>query len=674
VKATRQVDQFHSETWDEMPGNGSQLLQTIAGELSAGFEQSSKTGVVDHIRAARSAANIRLSACIDRLHRLGIETQVINAALKRTEMTGSWLIHELISEGSLRASTYFQQLARDLGIDYSETIDDRRIVKEASPPAFRVGRTAQVCCRQRDGGLVIYTAPDSMAETVIAETLRKFPAKAGMFRIVEPATVQSAFAKLRAQQIAENASTRLYMRTPHMSAKFTLVSWQAFFLGVFSLGVPSAFLLWPEMAFAFLHIFVIATFTIAIATRLAAFYGIQRGNMRRLMEDTPESTFPMYSVLVALHKEAAVAPQIVRSMSRLVWPQSRLEVIYICEEDDHETQEALAKLQLPASHRILAVPPIGPRTKPKALNFALDQCSGEFVVIYDAEDRPDPMQLREAWQRFAMEGLEVACLQAPLLVSNARSGWLSCLFAAEYTCHFYALLPFLDQQGAPLPLGGTSNHFRREALEKIGAWDPYNVTEDADLGIRLTRHGYRSSVIGLPTLEDAPEKLSEWIPQRTRWIKGWMQTFLVHNRDIHQLYNNIGGKNFVLFEILMISFILSPLLYIISIISFGIIFFDSRQISVFLPNLFYWDIAVFVAGHLSQFFLSAASWRKAFGTRIPMAAAMTFPGYWVLANFAACRAVWKLVRSPFEWEKTSHRPVRDHGEQPRDETSGVSKG
>lgn len=662
MKAENRVGNHQTEASDNSPGSGSQLLYSIADELISASEVSRKTGVVESIRATRSGAGTRLSGCIERLLRLGLDIRIIRAALKRTEKTGSWLVHELISEGNLPAAAYYRQVALDLGVEYSSSIEVQRIVKEASQAAFRPGRTAQLCCRQKDGGLVIYTAPDSVAEAVIGETLQRFPDRRTTFRVVEPETVQAALAKLKSEEVAMAASSKLYLHSPNMSAKFTLVSWQAFVLGMFSLGVPSAFLLWPTVAFSVFHVLVLATFMIAVFTRLAAFHGLVRGRKTHTSIGSTEFGFPMYSVLVALHKEAPVVPQIVRSMSRLDWPQSRLEVIYVCEEDDLETREALEQLQKPASHRILAVPPIGPRTKPKALNFALEQCSGELVVIYDAEDRPDPMQLREAWRRFSEECPQVACLQAPLLITNAGKGWLSCLFAAEYACHFHALLPFLDQQGAPLPLGGTSNHFRREALEKVGGWDPHNVTEDADLGIRLSRNGYRCSVIGLPTLEDAPDSLSEWIPQRTRWIKGWMQTFLVHNRDISKIYKNIGIKNLIVFEILMVCFILSPLLYIVSILIFIVIYLNFCQDVRFSFHLIYLDTFVFVAGHLSQLALSAASWRQAYGARVPLVAAFTFPAYWVIGNLAAWRAVWKLIRSPFEWEKTRHKPAYKDGQ------------
>lgn len=651
------MDYNNTEEQNGQPQPAVQTLLSLAGDLAAAKEPSIRTGVLSHIQAARSSAQLRLNACIDRLKRLEVDRDAIELAIKRTEQTGSWLVHELVSEGVLTAETYFRQLAIDLGVEYCSAIDPQRIVKEASPPVFRLGRTAQLCCRHKDGGLVIYTAPDSVSEALIAETIHRHPAKKATFRIVEPATVQAALEQIKSEQIATAASANLYLRSPHMSAKFTLVSWQAFLLGVFSLGIPMAFALWPVTAFAVLHILVMITFMIAVAIRFAAFKGLVRGRHAPPAYVSDERSFPIYSVLVALHKEAAVAAQIVKAMSCLDWPQSRLEVFYICEEGDLETREALARLRLPASHRILAVPPIGPRTKPKALNFGLAQCSGDLVVIYDAEDRPDPLQLREAWQRFCIEGDDVACLQAPLLVTNTGQGWLSNLFAAEYACHFQGLLPFLDRQGAPLPLGGTSNHFRRTALDAVGGWDPHNVTEDADLGIRLSRNGYRCSVIWRPTLEDAPTNLSDWIPQRTRWIKGWMQTFLVHNRQIPQIMKNIGFKNLVLFEILMTSFIFSPLLYFISIMSFTIIYSKNRELFGFFPDLLFVDLMVFIGGHLVQCALTAASWRRAYGTRVPLSAALTFPFYWLLGNYAAWRAVWKLIRSPFEWEKTRHRPV-----------------
>lgn len=650
------MHRFNSRAMEEQADNSSALLNGVAEDLQEAASVSTKAGVVNKIRYLHTDAELRRRNCLDRLNRLGIPNELVQLALRRSEQTGAWIVHELVSAGHLSAGHYFRQVATDLGLDFCETIEIERIVREATPPLFRVGRNAQVCCRNKDGQLVIHAAPDSLSEAVIAETIAKFPNKKSAFRIVAPETVRKALEKMKAAGAAEASTRDLYLKTPQMSAKFTLVPWQAFLLGMFVLGLPVAAFQRPSETFLFLHVMATMTFALATATRFAAYLGLMKKRRKSTAAAPAAAGYPMYTVLVALHKEAAVAPQIVKSMSMLDWPQSRLDVVYVCEEDDIETQEALTKVRLPPSHRILLVPPIGPRTKPKALNFALAQSSGELVVIYDAEDRPHPLQLKEAWQRFCGEGPDLACLQAPLLVTNAGQGWIPCLFAAEYACHFQGLLPYLDYRGAPLPLGGTSNHFRREALEKVSAWDPYNVTEDADLGIRFFRYGYRCSLIHKPTLEDSPQNLSEWIPQRTRWIKGWMQTFFVHNREIGQLKRNIGLQNLILFEILMIGFIMSPIFYTISILGFILISLNLFSIDSSYYNVIWIDLSVFFAGHLTYLALCAAAWHQAFQTRLPLRAALTFPAYWALASFAAWRAVWKLIRHPFEWEKTRHKP------------------
>ena len=247
------------------------VLNGFAEDLHAAFDDPPKTGVVDRIRGVRARSGSRLSASIDRLRRLEVEDHMIEASLKRAELTGSWLVHELISSGQLSAEAYYRQLAADLGVEFASTVDVRRIVKEASTTAFRVGRSAQVCSREKDGRLVIYAAPDSISETVILDTIERFPAKSSTFRIVEPSTIRDALAKLQSTQSAHAAASKLYLQTPHMSAKFTLVSWQAFLLGVFAALLSTAFLLRPWVTFTIFHWLVTLTFSIAIATRLAAF-------------------------------------------------------------------------------------------------------------------------------------------------------------------------------------------------------------------------------------------------------------------------------------------------------------------------------------------------------------------------------------------------------------------
>jgi cellulose synthase/poly-beta-1,6-N-acetylglucosamine synthase-like glycosyltransferase len=219
----------------------------------------------------------------------------------------------------------------------------------------------------------------------------------------------------------------------------------------------------------------------------------------------PPAELPVYSVLVALYHEAEVAPELVAALEKIDWPKSKLEIKLVCEADDHATLGALRALALPRNMEVVAVPVFGPRTKPKALAYALPLVSGEFVALYDAEDHPHPKQLLTAWQRFREAPHEVACIQAPLEIANRGAGIVARMFAFEYAALFRGMLPWLSARRLLLPLGGTSNHFCRAALEEVGGWDPYNVTEDADLGMRLARFGYRAETIACPTYESGPD-------------------------------------------------------------------------------------------------------------------------------------------------------------------------
>jgi glycosyltransferase XagB len=233
---------------------------------------------------------------------------------------------------------------------------------------------------------------------------------------------------------------------------------------------------------------------------------------------------PSYTILIPLYRESSVVDQLMAAIERFEYPRDRLQTILILERDDENTLAALSARRLPKSVEILIRPPGGPQTKPNALNAALPLATGELLVVYDAEDIPHPQQLIEAAARFHAEP-DLACLQAPLRISNARSNFLSRQFGLEYAAQFEALIPGIVRFGFAFPLGGTSNHLRRSVLRRLGGWDPYNVTEDADLGLRLGQAGHRIGLLALPTWEDAPLDFKTWLPQRSRWVKGYMQTW-----------------------------------------------------------------------------------------------------------------------------------------------------
>ncbi len=301
----------------------------------------------------------------------------------------------------------------------------------------------------------------------------------------------------------------------------------------------------------------------------------------------------------------------------------------------------------------MIVPAAAPRTKPKACSYATEACRGEFVVVFDAEDRPEPSQLKKAVEAFRTHP-EVSCFQARLVIDRAQC-WLQHIFALDYGIWFSALLPGLERLGAPIPLGGTSNHFRRTALVDAGLWDPFNVTEDADLGIRMARLGHKVGVLDSMTFEEAPASLSVWLRQRTRWLKGYMQTMLVHTRNPRRLIRQIGPTGVAAMQFFLggtiWSVLVNPLLWLCWIASAFAGSLTCGTLSGF---------AEICGGSLLLInallaLLGALPVRGSRG-RPSMLAIIGYPVYWLLISVAAYRALWQLVRDPFGWEKTPHGP------------------
>src|SRR5579859_2202640 len=285
-----------------------------------------------------------------------------------------------------------------------------------------------------------------------------------------------------------------------------------------------------------------------------------------------DAEWPSYTILCPLYREVEVVPQFVRAMQNLDYPANKLQILFLTEEDDAATRDAIASLGLPAHFSIITVPAGEPRTKPRACNFGLLRATGDYIVIYDAEDIPDPLQLKKAVLTFSTNGPDLACVQAKLNFYNPEQNLLTRWFTAEYSLWFDLTLPSLQRSGLPLPLGGTSNHFPAETLRVLGAWDPFNVTEDCDLGQRLARFHMRTAVLDSTTYEEANSRFKNWLRQRSRWIKGYMQTYLVYMRRPWQylqpgrlrefigLQLIIGGKTAVL--------LLNPLMWLLLIVYF----------------------------------------------------------------------------------------------------------
>jgi len=329
---------------------------------------------------------------------------------------------------------------------------------------------------------------------------------------------------------------------------------------------------------------------------------------------------------------------------------------------DKETVAAARALALPGNVEIVVVPELAPRTKPKALNYALPLARGDYLVIYDAEDRPERDQLRRAFHAFHIGPPHLATVQARLNIYNPGDSWLTRQFTLEYSALFDGLLPVLDRLELPIPLGGTSNHFRVSALKWLMAWDPFNVTEDADLGTRLARGGYRCRVVASTTYEEAPRSFGNWIRQRTRWLKGFVQTWLVHMRKPGALWRELGPRGFLAFQVMVGGTVLSALVHpwfyaLVGYELFGGGGFLARPASLF--GLPFWTIAWFdlVTGYLAAMALGFLAVRRR-GLATLSWQILLMPAYWLLISVAAYRAVWQFATAPFKWEKTEHGDAR----------------
>lgn len=453
---------------------------------------------------------------------------------------------------------------------------------------------------------------------------------------------------------------RLFDQNPGDSAKSTVTRAQMTtfsLLVVFLIGLIA----WhPIVSLAILSSILIALYTLLVGYRLWIIRdgvrvpsGISVGE-KQLVE-LNNSDLPIYTILVPAREEATVLPQLTQSLIDLDYPKDRLDVKLILEEDDIETINAARRAHLPNFIEIVIVPAEEPRTKPKACNFALQRARGEFVTIFDAEDSPEPSQLKKALIAFRQADDDMVCLQAKLSYFNSTQNLLTKWFTAEYAAWFDLFLPSLHSAKLPIPLGGTSNHFRTAVLRKIGAWDPYNVTEDADLGIRIFKAGYRTSIIDAVTYEEANSDFVNWVRQRSRWIKGYMQTWLVHMRHPRTLYEQLGPRGFWGFQM---SILATPLMFLLNPVYWFLTtlwFLTYWHVIPFLfpPGIYYLGMLNLLAGNFAFTYINAIGTAKR-GNWSLVPYTLFSPVYWAMMSLASWKALIQLITRPSHWEKTEH--------------------
>lgn len=603
----------------------------------------------------------RLMAEARLFRRLGLSKTLISAMLLRANRHGTTLEAELLASGVLTEDTYYEALAEILHLPFLHRLDPAQV--EDLPGAdSQLVEPSIIRVRHPARAPITAIVPSADRIEAFAERLELSPMLRTMLAATTPSALRAALWQAGRMRRLRETVDRLFGALPEASARITFWGRQGFYTGTILTALMALAITEPVIASLLLHIVLTLLFLAALLIRLVALLAQRKERQSRALSIPPAGPRPVYSVFVALYREAAVVPQLIATLDRLAWPAACLDIKLICEADDDATLAALAAMRLGRHYEVVAVPPGHPRTKPKALSYALGAARGTYLVIYDAEDRVDPLQLEEAWRTFEAAPPDIACLQAPLVITNAHESWLGALFAYEYAGLFRVLLPRLAAARLPMPLGGTSNHFRTRVLQDVGGWDPYNVTEDADLGMRLYRLGYRCGTIERPTYEEAPTTASAWLGQRTRWFKGWLQTWLVLMRRPSQLVRDMGLWPCFVFQVLIGGLILSSLAHPLLIVYVGMLTWQlSGQsahtaealgltlIAADIVNIF-GSYAIFVA--LGRAGMTQQE-RRATGRRWALT-----PVYWLLMSLAAWRAVRELRSNPFFWNKTAHRPAQ----------------
>ncbi|MFP3579538.1 glycosyltransferase [Arthrobacter sp. SIMBA_036] len=612
-----------------------------------------------------------------------ISPEQLGRALRRAASEGGLLGRHLILETGLDRRRVYEVLARQWDaplVDLVAEPTDDELMEQLNFSSL--GEPQWLPWRLDDGVLTLATAV-APSEDIAADAREIFGVDDVEFRTTTDWDINQSIQRSFRRHLLYESAERLAEERPGESARIALTPWQ-WYLPLFLLATTMvAFLLAPLTAVTVLLATANVVFLVSIGFKSLASLRrpfdlirdagtakardrerARRGLPPMTGERIPDGDVPVYTILVPVFREANIIDKLLTNLGRLDYPRSKLDVLVLLEEDDAETIAAAKASRPPEYVRILIVPRGEPQTKPRACNYGLTFARGEYVVIYDAEDRPEPGQLRASIAAFQQDEFErghlnphrkpLICVQAALNYFNADQNVLTRMFTIEYTHWFDSMLPGLDNSGIPLPLGGTSNHFVTSMLKEVGAWDPWNVTEDADLGLRAAVEGYRVGVINSTTWEEACSQVPAWIKQRTRWIKGYMVTSAVNTRNSLRYIHSTGVAGAVGFLGLILGTPLAFLAYPL-VVGFTIVTYVGYDVvGLVLPSwLLVGGVASMLFGNAMMIVVSGVATLRRHGWRIAIFALLN-PFYWVLHSVAAWRAAWQMLTSPHKWEKTPH--------------------
>jgi len=592
-----------------------------------------------------------------------ITREQLEEALEYQKRFGGRLGWILVSLGYIDRLSFYATLAEHFCLPFERDIS--RVIEKVDPSFIKKFDpeellSAEVVPAREEGNRVLIFTSYPFSHRFEAFVNKYFKGKELEVVVITDVDLAAVLEHFFKQEIVDRAVHGLFYLSPELSARRVFSKGQLLLFYAFSVFLVLWFYFDAFGALLFLNalaqVFYLGVnlfkFLVSVA---GSFTELEFKVEDRLIEELDDKNLPVYTILVPAYKEPEVIPILINSLKKLDYPLNKLDVLFLLEEDDTETIKAVKEANPPASWRIIRIPDSQPKTKPKACNYGLFFARGKYLVIYDAEDIPEEKQLKKSVVAFNYFPKDHICFQAALNFFNKDENFLTKMFTLEYSYWFDYMLPGLHRLGMVIPLGGTSNHFETEKLREIGAWDPFNVTEDADLGIRAFERGYKVGVINSTTYEEANARIGNWIRQRSRWIKGYMQTWLVHSRRSLNLLRRAGLKGFLSFNLLIggtpMMFLINPILWLMFF--YWLITKTTALEPIFPAPLLYSALFNLFFGNFIAVYLSMlAVFKRRYYELLPYA--LLNPVYWALHSVAAYKALYELFTKPFYWQKTQH--------------------
>lgn len=589
-----------------------------------------------------------------------INRKQLNEALDLAERSGVRLGKALISSGAVSQKQLYIFLAEQSGLPFwtldLKGLDGPTVRSMDADEERRFGMIPLAVQEQR----VKLAMTDPFNEAALEYAARRFPGGLIEGVLITEADLEKALEAVYSRDYLARSVSELLERSPEDSAFRVLSRGQVAGLAAFLL-LSAAWIFFDHLSYFIIINLISTIFYLGFsAYKFYLIYQAMTGDLEvpvspEEIEALDDRDLPVYTLLIPVFREAEVLPDLLEGLTRLDYPPTKLDIKVLMEADDEETIAAFRALAPPDQFQAIIVPYAQPKTKPKACNYGLIHARGDYIVIYDAEDLPERDQLKKVLVGFQKSDPRVICIQTKLNYYNRNQNLLTRWFTVEYSMWFDLFLPGLDASMAPIPLGGTSNHFRRDALIECGAWDPYNVTEDADLGVRVFKRGYRTAIVDSTTYEEANSQLYNWIRQRSRWIKGYIQTWLVHMRHPLKLIDEIGFKAFMSFQFVVggtfFAALINPIYWMFTTLWF---FTHWDFIQTIYPGVIFFigAVCLYLGNFVFTYVNVAGAMRRGYYDMVKYA--LISPLYWGLASLAAWRGFLQLLRKPHFWEKTVH--------------------